>query len=108
MIKPAIEFTGKFFQNNGHLRGALYFTAAALTGITNAFTHWADVPPKNYYEITAEVLGAFAAGVVAVRAYLDTHLSRGDHKQNETTSQTAQPANASGVAGLPDDGRAGR
>jgi glycerol uptake facilitator-like aquaporin len=71
-----IKFLANFFKNNGHLRGALYFTAAALGGITGAFTHWAEVPPRNWYEIIAEFLGAFAAGIIAVRAYLDTHLSR--------------------------------
>lgn len=84
-----VKFLQKFFQNNGHLRGALYFGAAALSGVTNAFTHWAETPPKNGYEITAEFLGAFAAGLIAVRAYLDTHLSR---TSNETTENSNQPS----------------
>lgn len=91
-MRKIVEYIGQFFQNNGHLRGALYFSAAALTGITNAFTHWADVPPKNWYEITAELLGAVAAGIVAVRAYLDTHLSKGKHENTNPPNPTAGPA----------------
>ena len=84
-MNVAVKYIAKFFQNNGHLRGALYFTAAALGGVTGAFTHWAETPPKNWYEITAEFLGAFSAGVIAVRAYLDTHLAR---TKDETTKDT--------------------
>lgn len=85
------KFLNKFFQNNGHVRGALYFSAAALSGVTNAFTHWAEAPPKNGYEITAELLGAFAAGLIAVRAYLDTHLSRTKNENVENPAVPPQP-----------------
>ena len=87
-MKRIIDYIAKFFNNNGHLRGALYFTAAALGGITGAYTHWAEVPPKNWYEIIAEFLGAFAAGIIAVRAYLDTHLSRTKDEAPKNTDHT--------------------
>jgi hypothetical protein len=88
-VNSIVKYVSKFFQNNGHLRGALYFTAAALGGVTGAFTHWAETPPKNWYEVTAEFLGAFSAGVIAVRAYLDTHLSRTKDEAPKTTSGAA-------------------
>lgn len=76
-MKNAIEFLGRFFQNNGHLRGALYFSIAALTPMAASFTEWsADNGPKNVYEIVAVMLGASISGLTAVRAYLDTHLSK--------------------------------
>lgn len=91
-VRSIVNYIGQFFQNNGHLRGALYFSAAALSGITNAFTHWAETPPKNWYEITAEVLGAIAAGIVAVRAYLDTHLSRTKDENTNPPTRADGPA----------------
>ena len=91
-MNAVIKYIAKFFDNNGHLRGALYFTAAALGGVTGAFTHWAETPPKNWYEITAEFLGAFSAGVIAVRAYLDTHLAR---TKNETITETGRAGDPS-------------
>lgn len=90
-MKEIFKFLGYFFKNNGHVRGMLYFSAAALSGITNAFTHWADSPPKNWYEIAAEFLGALAAGIVAVRAYLDVHLSR---QNNENTDKNTSNSSA--------------
>jgi hypothetical protein len=82
-MKTLIEFLGKFFQNNGHLRGALYFSIAALTPMAASFVEWASQDgPKNVYEIIAVMLGASISGLTAVRAYLDTHLSDGN-KSNE-------------------------
>ena len=76
-MKSAIEFLGNFFQNNGHLRGALYFSIAALTPMAASFTEWSSEDgPKNWYEVVALVLGAIISGLTAVRAYLDTHLAR--------------------------------
>lgn len=76
-MKSVIEFLGNFFQNNGHLRGALYFSIAALTPMAASFTEWSSEDgPKNVYEIVAVLLGAMISGLTAVRAYLDTHLSR--------------------------------
>ncbi len=91
-MSAVIKYLAKFFDNNGHLRGALYFTAAALGGVTGAFTHWAETPPKNWYEVAAEFLGAFSAGVIAVRAYLDTHLSRTKDENTKTTGGTTPTA----------------
>lgn len=80
-MKNAIEFLGNFFKNNGHLRGALYFSIAALTPMTASFTEWSSEDgPKNVYEIIAVMLGALISGLTAVRAYLDTHLSDGKNK----------------------------
>ena len=80
-MKNAIEFIGRFFQNNGHLRGALYFSIAALTPMAASFTEWSSEDgPKNVYEIIAVMLGAMISGLTAVRAYLDTHLSDGKNK----------------------------
>lgn len=77
-MKTLIEFLGKFFQNNGHLRGALYFSIAALTPMAASFVEWASQDgPKNWYEVIALVLGSLISGLTAVRAYLDTHLSNG-------------------------------
>jgi len=82
-MKTLIEFLGKFFQNNGHLRGALYFSIAALTPMAAAFVEWASQDgPKNWYEVIALVLGSLISGLTAVRAYLDTHLSN-ENKANE-------------------------
>lgn len=83
-MKSVIEFLGNFFQNNGHLRGALYFSIAALTPMAASFTEWsAEDGPKNWYEAVALVLGSLISGLTAVRAYLDTHLSKAkeDEKQ---------------------------
>jgi hypothetical protein len=75
-MKTLIEFLGKFFQNNGHLRGALYFSIAALTPMAAAFVEWASQDgPKNWYEVIALAFGSLISGLTAVRAYLDTHLS---------------------------------
>lgn len=72
-----LKFLGNFFQNNGHLRGALYFSIAALTPMAASFTEWAsEGGPKNWYESVALVLGSLISGLTAVRAYLDTHLSK--------------------------------
>jgi hypothetical protein len=77
-MKTLIEFLGKFFQNNGHLRGALYFSIATLTPMAASFVEWASQDgPKNWYEVVALVFGSLISGLTAVRAYLDTHLSNG-------------------------------
>lgn len=82
-MKTLIEFLGKFFQNNGHLRGALYFAIAALTPMAASFVEWASQDgPKNWYEVIALVFGSLISGLTAVRAYLDTHLSN-ENKSNE-------------------------
>ena len=76
-MKTLIEFLGKFFQNNGHLRGALYFSIAALTPMAASFVEWASQDgPKNWYEVVALAFGSLISGLTAVRAYLDTHLSK--------------------------------
>jgi len=80
-------FLGQFFKNNGHLRGALYFTTASLAVLTSAFVHWTDNNPKNVYEIIATLLGALSAGLIALRAYLDTHLSRFTKPEDEKPTQ---------------------
>ena len=41
-MKTLIEFLGNFFKNNGHLRGALYFSIAALTPMAASFVEWAS------------------------------------------------------------------
>ena len=80
-MKTLIEFLGNFFKNNGHLRGALYFSIAALTPMAASFTEWSSEDgPKNVYEIVAVMLGASISGLTAVRAYIDTHLSKGNNK----------------------------
>jgi hypothetical protein len=76
-MKSVIDFLGRFFQNNGHLRGALYFSIAALTPMSAAFVEWASQDgPKNWYEVIALFLGSIISGLTAIRAYLDTHLSK--------------------------------
>ena len=76
-MKNAIEFLGNFFQNNGHLRGALYFSIAALTPMAASFTEWSSEDgPKNWYEVIALGLGSIISGLTAIRAYLDNHLSK--------------------------------
>lgn len=76
-MKNAIEFLGRFFQNNGHLRGALYFSIAALTPMAASFTEWSSEDgPKNWYEVVALVIGSIISGLTAIRAYLDNHLSK--------------------------------
>lgn len=82
-MKTLIEFLGKFFQNNGHLRGALYFSIAALTPMAASFVEWAaQEGPKNWYEVIALAFGSLISGLTAVRAYLDTHLTN-DKNSNE-------------------------
>ena len=82
-MKSVIEFLGNFFQNNGHLRGALYFSIAALTPMAASFTEWAsEGGAKNWYEIVALILGSLISGLTAIRAYLDTHLAKAK-EQNE-------------------------
>jgi hypothetical protein len=66
----------KFFKNNGHLRGALYFSIAFLTPIVASLENWSKTPPPNFYAVAFVVLGAFIAGLTVIRAYLDQHLSR--------------------------------
>lgn len=76
-MKSVIDFLGRFFQNNGHLRGALYFSIAALTPMSAAFVEWASQDgPKNWYEVIALFLGSVISGLTAIRAYLDNHLSK--------------------------------
>jgi len=78
-MRNVIEFIGNFFQNNGHLRGALYFLIAALTPMAASFTEWAsENGPKNWYETVALILGSLISGLTAVRAYLDTHLVKNE------------------------------
>jgi len=61
-MKSVIEFLGNFFQNNGHLRGALYFSIAALTPMAASFTELSsEEGPRNVYEIVAVMLGALLA-----------------------------------------------
>ena len=66
----------KFFNNNGHLRGLLYFSLAALPIIGTGLEHWSKTPPANYYEISTVLLSALIAGLVSLRAYIDQHLTR--------------------------------
>lgn len=66
----------KFFKNNGYLRGMLYFLLSALPLLGERLEVWSKTPPANKYEIAAMLIGALTAGLVAVRAYLDQHLSR--------------------------------
>lgn len=76
-MKNVIEFIGNFFQNNGHFRGALYFSIAALTPMAASFTEWASEDgPKNWYEVVALIIGSIISGLTAIRAYLDNHLSK--------------------------------
>lgn len=75
-MRNALEFLGNFFQNNGHLRGALYFSIAALTPMAASLNQWSSEDPKNLYEIAAVLVGSLISGLTAIRAYLDTHLSR--------------------------------
>ena len=76
-MKNAIEFIGRFFQNNAHLRGALYFSIAALTPMAASFTEWSSEDgPKNWYEVVALIIGSIISGLTAIRAYLDNHLSK--------------------------------
>jgi len=83
-MKSAIEFFGNFFQNNGHLRGALYFSIAALTPMAASFTEWSsEEGPRNVYEIVAVMLGALISGLTAIRAYLDTHLSKAKNNEKQ-------------------------
>jgi hypothetical protein len=84
-MKSLINFIKKFLRNNGHLRGALYFFSAVLAGLVKTLTHWATTPPPNCYDVAAEFLGAFAAGLVAVRAFIDTHLARNKNDTNQNT-----------------------
>lgn len=70
------------FKNNGHLRGAIYFTSAFLGPIAVALETWAHEPPKNLYIIAAVIVSSFMAGVISLRAYLDQHLSRVTPAQN--------------------------
>jgi len=70
-----MNFFLQFFKNNGHLRGALYFTLAALPIIGTGLEHWTKTPPANYYEISTVLISALIAGLVSLRAYLDQHLS---------------------------------
>lgn len=83
-MKSAFEFLGNFFQNNGHLRGALYFSIAALTPMAASFTEWSsEEGPRNVYEIVAVMLGALISGLTAIRAYLDTHLSKAKNNEKQ-------------------------
>ena len=66
----------KLFDNNGHLRGALYFSLAALPIIGTGLEHWSKTPPANWYEVATVLLSALIAGLVSLRAYLDQHLTR--------------------------------
>lgn len=75
-MRSVIEFLGNFFQNNGHLRGALYFSIAALTPMAASLNQWSSEDPKNLYEIAAVLVGSLISGLTAIRAYLDTHLSK--------------------------------
>jgi hypothetical protein len=71
-----MKFLFKFFDNNGHLRGLLYFTLAALPIIGTGLEHWSKTPPANLYEISTVLVSALIAGLVSLRAYLDQHLAR--------------------------------
>lgn len=66
----------KFFDNNGHLRGLLYFTLASLPIIGTGLEHWSKTAPANYYEISTVLVSALIAGLVSLRAYIDQHLTR--------------------------------
>ncbi len=63
------------FSNNGVARGLLYFSIAAGTPLVAQFTEWDETAPKTYYAIAASVIAALVAGLVAIRAFIDQHLS---------------------------------
>jgi hypothetical protein len=73
----------KFFNNNGHLRGTLYFTISFLTPIVTALEGWSKTPPPNYYAVSFVFGGALIAGLTVIRAYLDQHLSRNPDPSSE-------------------------
>jgi hypothetical protein len=92
-----IKYLAKYFQNNGHLRGALYFMIASLGSWHAAFILWSKTPPENAYEVLGVIVGAQLSGLVAVRAYLDTHLSR---TKNENVPQVPSTGESAGQSGL--------
>lgn len=71
-----MKFLQALFSNNGTARGALYVTMASMTPLVAAFKAWENTPPKNRYEVGYILLSCVASGLVALRAYLDQHLSK--------------------------------
>lgn len=80
----------KFFKNNRHLRGALYFSISFLTPIVAALEGWSKTPPPNSYAVGFVILGALISGLTVIRAYLDQHLSRTPDPASELAK--AQPS----------------
>lgn len=70
-----MKYLLKYFSNNGHLRGLLYFLLASLPIIVASLESWSKTPPPNWYAVAAVIMGSFVAGLVSLRAYLDQHLS---------------------------------
>jgi hypothetical protein len=77
------------------IRGLLYFAITVLSvwsgelsnlGGPALFQRMADRWP-------ALLLSSLLAGLVAVRAYLDQHLSRGKDDAEPTTTETTKPTN---------------
>lgn len=56
-------------------RGLLYFLVPVLTVSAERATSYVDAPPANVWEIVAWTCTALTGGLVALRAYIDQHIS---------------------------------
>ena len=63
--------------NRGILyRGIIYFFVPILTISAERAASYSDAPPVNYWEYVAWVCASLTAGLTALRAFLDQHISK--------------------------------
>ena len=58
-----------------YLRGALYFTIPVLGIVTERSATYAERPPQSEWEYVQLGCAAVGAGLIALRAYIDQHIS---------------------------------
>ena len=73
-------------------RGWLYFTIGVLSVVGEKATAWISAPPENGWVYLAAGSGALTAGLIAVRAYMDQHISnmKAEGSMNAETKAATQ------------------
>ena len=72
-----------------HARGWLYFLIGALGIVVERTTAWIVKEPENLWAYVATVASAVLTGLIAVRAYMDQHISikKGEGVKDDKTQE---------------------
>jgi len=76
MLTTFLRLLRLVFSNNGIARGLIYWSIGVFTPWPPVLMEWDANPPKTWYVIFATVISSALAGLVALRAYMDQHLSK--------------------------------